>query len=662
MPSNIRILGWEAEGLRCPDHKISFSRGSETYPISLIQMPNGTGKTTLLELLRAALSGNASNWDSSYIKSMEKKNGNKKNGQFTLQLLANEKRITIVMNFDFEEDSVTYATAAGHGIMEGFVPPRELKQFLKHEFVKLFVFDGEFAESLLKHNDTNAQMAIEELFQLSVLSKLSTRVNSYWEEVEKSRSAKDLSGLTRRRNKVTMLRERIRFLSGRQDQANSLYKGYQKKLDALTEKYKSELAKQEEVLGKVAQAESLLYSARQDMTNSAKIALFRMRNPHALSAAWARDLLSLKKSMDRVKLPESAAREFFTELSGESECVCGRQIDDKARAAILERANSYLGSDDVSLLNSMKTVITDLIGEAPEIHESELKNHFAELKEKVRIHEESLTYLNSLKIEAESGNPNLKEVDKEIQGLQGTIELLEKELLGYSNPSDALPDEQTFGINVLKKRLDNAERQLAEITETLDIKEKTRIISRVITAAHSNAQSLVSNKICVEANRKIETLMPDNAIRIERIERCLRLQGQEGGSVGEQLAIAYAFLATLFSSSNHSMPFVVDSPANPIDLEVRKRVAELIPNLTSQFIGFTISSERQGFLQPLESSTNNPIQQITLFRKGNLELEARAKKNTSCIETKDGILVSDRNFFCEFQLDKEDGGNDVISN
>jgi DNA sulfur modification protein DndD len=210
--------------------------------------------------------------------------------------------------------------------------------------------------------------------------------------------------------------------------------------------------------------------------------------------------------------------------------------------------------------------------------------------------------------------------------------------------------------------MEEAEMQLAEITETLDIRVKTEIISRVIDVARANAQKLISNKICVEANRKIESLMPDNLIRIDRIDRCLRLQGQEGGSVGEQLAIAYAFLATLFSSSNHTLPFIVDSPANPIDLEVRKRVAVLIPNLTSQFIAFTISSERQGFLQPLESSTDNPIQYATLFRKGNLALEARARQNTSCIETEDGILVNDRDFFCELQLDKEDGGNDVISN
>ena len=54
MPAVMRILGWKAQGLRCPDHEISCVDSSgNPYPVSLIQMPNGTGKTTTLDLLRA---------------------------------------------------------------------------------------------------------------------------------------------------------------------------------------------------------------------------------------------------------------------------------------------------------------------------------------------------------------------------------------------------------------------------------------------------------------------------------------------------------------------------------------------------------------------------------------------------------------------------------
>jgi hypothetical protein len=66
MTATLKILGWEATGLRCPDHKVNCSREEDSpYAVSLIQMPNGTGKTTTLTLLRAALSGRLPDEESS---------------------------------------------------------------------------------------------------------------------------------------------------------------------------------------------------------------------------------------------------------------------------------------------------------------------------------------------------------------------------------------------------------------------------------------------------------------------------------------------------------------------------------------------------------------------------------------------------------------------
>ncbi len=140
--------------------------------------------------------------------------------------------------------------------------------------------------------------------------------------------------------------------------------------------------------------------------------------------------------------------------------------------------------------------------------------------------------------------------------------------------------------------------------------------------------------------------MPDNAIRVEKIDRNLVLQDQDGGSVGETLSVAYAFLATLFNRADHQLPFIVDSPANPIDLRVRSKVAELIPRLTNQFIAFTISSERDGFLTPLEHATvKDGIQYLTLFRKGTDDLAKLASGEASVQESSDGICVTGAKIF-----------------
>ncbi len=164
----------------------------------------------------------------------------------------------------------------------------------------------------------------------------------------------------------------------------------------------------------------------------------------------------------------------------------------------------------------------------------------------------------------------------------------------------------------------------------------------------------ITTELCEQANARISELMPHNSISIDRIEQNLILEGQEGGSVGETLSIAYAFLATLFHRSDHQLPFVVDSPAGPIDLAVRPKIGELIPNLTGQFIAFTISSERARFIAPLKRASHTEIQFVTLFRKGSEELELEAHEKGDVLETEDGLNVTGEDFFNDFQLEEEE--------
>ena len=101
------------------------------------------------------------------------------------------------------------------------------------------------------------------------------------------------------------------------------------------------------------------------------------------------------------------------------------------------------------------------------------------------------------------------------------------------------------------------------------------------------------------------------------------------------------------------MPFVVDSPAGPIDLAVRPKIADLIPRLTHQFIAFTISSERERFVPRLVTSSNAQVQLLTLFRKGSKELQHAARAAPDVSETPDGFIVGGETFFNDFQLDEE---------
>lgn len=657
MAAIMRILGWKAQGLRCPDHEINCADPEgNPYPVSLIQMPNGTGKTTTLDLLRAALSGAAVDpgWDRHTIQEYQKRDSNGSDGFFEVSLLLNDRRATVRMEFDFEGGRVSYKTTHGPGRRPGFHPPSDFRRFMNENFVNFYVFDGELAQHLLDREYTDAQVVVENLFQMNAFDGMARRVGEYWDSKTQNVSATEERGLSRRQNRLTNLRARLVKLQGEQkelqDKRAELAGQLQKKEDA----YNAEIKKEDARYQALKDAETKLERLKGKVREEALDVLDRMRDPHALSSSFASDMLALKDGLDKVKLPESAAREFFEDLAEATECVCGRPIDPEIAETIRTRAGQYLGTEDVALLNSMKTAIKDAIGDIPEEAEDDLDTRMANLSSAMDEEREARNDLDALRLDAEQADPAVKSARDEIEALRGQIDDVVEELEKFESKDEDQGDDRTYGIEIIEKRIQNAEDRLAEITHTMSLKAKRDTLTSIINSAHEKARQGITSELCEQANNRISELMPHNNILIDRIEHNLILKGQEGGSVGETLSVAYAFLATLFHRSDHQLPFVVDSPAGPIDLAVRPKIGELIPNLTGQFIAFTISSERARFIAPLKRASNTEIQFVTLFRKGSEELERAAHEKGTVLETSDGLNVAGEEFFNEFQLEEEE--------
>ena len=193
MSTSIRLLGWEAKGFRCPDHSLNFEINTdEPWPVSLVQMPNGTGKTTTLNLLRGTLSGEFEDrgiWTKEKIKQLQKKGGSDDTGYFRVHLLVAERRLTLIVNFDFEEGTANYKTSFGSGQKDGFQPPGIVQRFFRSGFVNFFAFDGELAEQLLSDDHTDAQNAVEDLFQLNIFNGIASAIGDYWDTQTSSRNA-----------------------------------------------------------------------------------------------------------------------------------------------------------------------------------------------------------------------------------------------------------------------------------------------------------------------------------------------------------------------------------------------------------------------------------------------------------------------------------------
>ena len=657
MPATMRILGWKAEGLRCPDHDIDFTDGTnKTNPVTLVQMPNGTGKTTTLNLLRAALSGSRRTIDTGTngIEEFQKKDSASSAGFFEVRLLLNDRRATIRLEFDFESAEVSWRTNTGGGLHRDFKPPPDFRRFMNTDFVNFFIFDGELAQNLLNRELTDAETVVENLFQINSFLRLRDKVRMRWEQRAKDAGAKDDRGLSRRKNRLTSLKRRLAKLTKEREYC----RGEKQKIEAeLTDRmnaYQSKIDEHSQLAADLHEHEERAKALASTSRDAALEALESMRDPHALSGVFARNLWDLKSGLDRVRLPESAAREFFEELADEDECVCGRPIDDEMRDAIRKRSTQYLASDDVALLNATKSAIQDAVGVSLDAATLALETKMATLSESVREATRARNDVENLQLRASEADPAVARVQEEITKLRESLKAIDSRLQRYESPDATMADVETYGINVIENRIDVQERKVAEITDTIDQRDKRDVLVAILEDAHRRAREAITRDICDNANSRISELMPDNTIEIERIEKCLILAGQEGGSVGETLSVAWAFLATLFNRSEHALPFVVDSPAGSIDLAIRPKIGELIPKLTGQFIAFTISSERDQFVTPLQQASSEKIQFVTLFRKAGAAMSKTARETELCAETVDGMLVGGEDFFNAFQISSEE--------
>jgi len=330
MANTIFLAGWEAEGLRCPDHKVSFEQPSgHLYPVSLLQMPNGTGKTTTLHLLRTTLSGAAEdpNWQSQ-VRGWCKRGNENGSGVFRVTLLVDGRRVTICLNLDFDQRTATYTTTVSSGMKNGYKPPQTIEKFLLPQFVNFYVFDGELAERLLDRDHTDAQTVIENLFQLSLFAEITTAIGTYYDAQTEGRGATEERGLSRRANKVQLLRTRIQELKEESAKLQKEYEQTNKALGRKKAKFESALEKQQEHGEKVHEAQLALTAAKATVERLTGDVLRRMRDPYAVVSSFGFDMMNLKTSLDRVKLPESTAREFFEELAQEDVCVCGRELNE----------------------------------------------------------------------------------------------------------------------------------------------------------------------------------------------------------------------------------------------------------------------------------------------------------------------------------------------
>ncbi|MBD8566226.1 AAA family ATPase [Oxalobacteraceae sp. CFBP 8763] len=654
----LTLLGWESTGLRCPDMIIDLTNKGKVPKVSLVQMPNGTGKTTTLDLIMAALTGKADEWPSSKIRKFRRAGETNDSGKFVLRLIIDEDPLTFELAFDFLEERISYRTTfrSGGGIKTGWVPPTEVKRFLKDKFVRLFIFDGELAQGLLDGSKTKASDAIDTLCQLEHLDEILKVTDADWQLITRNQGAKTVAGLASWQSREKRLSDRLIEVRGIRETLASENERLSRSIEELNAQLNGNLQTDKRSQERKERLEVLIRQAEDKIASQSKAALQLVRQPQFLSPQFAGGIGTLKDQFDRVRLPESTSKQFFVELAEEANCICGRPIGAHEQVSILAKSLQYLANEQYSFINSLKSDIKQFVTDEIVARESCIETILNELRltrrslselrtEHEEIHLESIANSNDT---SKSLAAELETLNKELDETNMLLEKIDE------HPEDDI-SEGSWSLRGLESEVNRIRKQIAQITGTVELKMRRDVIFSIVEKTKASARQRLRTSVREACNDRLNTVLSGDPLRIESIHNCLSLHEQDGASVGQTLAVGYTFLSTLLARGAHKFPLVVDSPSGSLDDHVRKQVGRMIPSLCDQFVAFTISTEREHFLPALEEVVGDSIEYLTVFRTtpGMQQMLEGMPENS--LRTSDGVVVRGRDYFINFVIREEQG-------
>lgn len=624
--------------------KLSLQKNdNENYKMSLIMMPNGTGKTTTLDLLRLLLNQKAENLTKSEILSYRPVGGEIDKGQFGVKIRVEDKIYGLYMVFDYQNISVEYKTSLVSGTKggkrKGWVI-EDLKDDFTEEFVNRFVFDGELANQMLSLDQSEAENAIKYLYGLDKINTINTVVDDLLQERinnadRQSKTTTD-KGLNRIKNEYEKYSNKKKELSGERSQLKTNLRRYKKQYEEQNKRYEALISNQEELINDRRDLEDKLRENKSVKADKIKKIASEIRKPENLSVDLKNKLNNLHKNLKVLKLPKNISKQFFCDLAESDKCICGRDIGSKEKKYILSEADQYLGEESIGFLNAMKEGISN-VKESSDLYEvvnsvMECSNNTISIQNKID------------KVVAEidkNGGKDTRKIKARMDDIRTKIIECEMKLdIIESKDNDDERLNANNNIYLCEMKIKEAKAKLGDAVGVKNYIDSCDLLKSMIKNIEYNTLEKLKKRIIEDTNIRIANVIDRDNIQIDKIEGGISIKDRKGVSVGQALSVVYCFIGTMFEKSLKKLPFIIDSPCNSLDLEVRANIAKIIPGLFNQIIVFIISSEKASFVENLDVAEED-LQFLTVYKE---------KKDSEEVK-----LISGYEFFDKFQEDESNG-------
>lgn len=590
------IIGIEYKNIRkISELKLSFvDANGKSIKNNFVMMANGTGKTTTMELIKGLMDGSAADWSAKKIKTFAPTTSHSDVGVFSIAVKFDERQYKyfLYMNYKTGTANIKTTTTTLGGMEDGRHLPDALKGIFTPEFVRRFVFDGEQAEKTMDSSSNEAEETIRYLYRLDELDEIiatNQRILSEIQDAEGSKGSKSsLSNLRTRQEGIKTTISKLQKNAARLRKDIKTFEDERKEKitqrDALDKNYETLNQEKQEILN--------LQQHNKDSIDAQISEIIRLsKSPYLISQEFCDRMYGLGSSMTKLKLPKTISKDFFVELAHAKDCICGRCIGESEKKTILENAEKYLGSDQQSVLNAIKSSLMACS------YDSSLSDAFTELS---KLREEANRLQTRLNTNAEK---LLKAGGEEAAKLKARIDELEKRIAVFKYQLDIIEskdennEELTEDNNLYKAELlyKDYEHKIASATRTNAALYRKEVVESLVFAIKEQATAELKKEIIRKANEKIQKVITDDFIEIDNIDRYIKLKERSGASQGQTLGIAYCFLGTLFEDSELEFPFIIDSPTGSMDYDKREAVADIIPKVFNQMISFVQSAEVKRF-------------------------------------------------------------------
>lgn len=304
--------------------KLLFHQNENPIKSNFVMMANGTGKTTIIQLIKGLLDGSAINWSPEKIKEFAPSASSADFGEFSLTVKFDNRQYKFILNLNFKNGTAKIETVVPpRGRENGLHLPEALKGIFTPEFVSRFVFDGEQAKKSMDRTSNEAEETIRYLYRLDELDSILAMNNKLLLEIQNAEggSKGTSSSISNLRTRKDAVEKAIVKLEKEQRTLNSDLSTYQAQLKDKKDSL-NEIHEQFETLNDEKQ--NLIKEAEENkgrMNAQVNELLTYVKSPNLLSEAFSSRMLELGKGMQKLKLPKNSSKDFFIELANATTCV-----------------------------------------------------------------------------------------------------------------------------------------------------------------------------------------------------------------------------------------------------------------------------------------------------------------------------------------------------